>query len=185
MMGLIILISLAMVTAMVLLNRFQRKRGTTTLLSSAMIGGPEIHELAAGTRSAAIRELSALAATVLRWPDEDTIFRKVMEREASFPTGLVHGIAVPHARFIKLGRSLVIFARSARGIPWDCIDGQPARTFFFILTPEEDDRAQLTLLREIGQCADHPDCVKTLSLATDCLSINKAVHEAIRHSRIR
>ncbi|MFH0882254.1 MAG: PTS sugar transporter subunit IIA [bacterium] len=175
-------IAVAFVAVMVveLISRTLRRFSKRSILARAMVGVPEIHKLKSRTREGAIRELVEVAARMLRWPSEPVILKGVLRREGQMATGLVHGIAVPHARYPKLDRSLVLFARSPVGIEWDCFDGLPARMIFLILTPEEDERIQLQMLAEIGRCADTPACLEILRNARDCRAVTRAIERANR-----
>lgn len=67
-----------------------------------------------------------------------TLLRALREREQLHSTGIGDGIALPHARNALVGLvddSLIVFGRHARGIPYNAIDGVPARLFFLMLAP--------------------------------------------------
>jgi mannitol/fructose-specific phosphotransferase system IIA component (Ntr-type) len=67
-----------------------------------------------------------------------TLLRALHERERLHSTGIGDGIALPHARNALVGLvddPLMVFGRHAQGIPYDAIDGVPARLFFLLLAP--------------------------------------------------
>ncbi len=179
-MGIGIVVALVAVLLVELLTRTLHRFSSRPVLTRAMVGVPEIHQLKARTREGAIRELVEVAARILRWPSEPVLLKGVLRREAQMATGLVHGISVPHARYPKLDRSLVLFARSQAGIEWECFDGTPAKMIFLILTPEEDEHVQLQMLAEIGHCADSPACLEILKNARDCRAVTRAIERANR-----
>jgi len=179
-MGLAISISLVLLATMTLLNRMKRKRSDFSYLTNAMLGGVDIIRLRSRTKNDAIAELAGHASSVLRWPDEYTILHGLVEREEQMTTGLEAGIAVPHARFTKLGRSLVLFARSEKGIDWDCMDGGLAHIIFLILTPEEDEKAQLKMLAELSACAENQECRNLFHSATDCRDVVAAILKVVK-----
>lgn len=176
----LIALSILLIITIWFSRKLNRKVNTVSRLTTAMTGGPEVYHLESRTRSKAIRELSRIASTVLRYPDEDTIYKGLVKRESEMSTGLVHGFAIPHARFVNLGRSLVLFARAPHGIEWDCVDCKPATMIFMLLTPEEEEDAQIKLLAEIGRCADDPACRATLAMAPDIRSVTKAIQDVIK-----
>ena len=162
----------------VLTNLLLRQRGRHTrssYLARAMVGVPEIMQIQSADSAGAIGEMVRFAARLIRTVDEETLLKAVLRREADMSTGLVHGIAAPHARLHQLNRSIVLFGRSARGIDWDCLDDQPAHLIFLILSPEDDAQEQLHMLAEIGHCADDDDCLELLRTAKDCRTITKAI----------
>jgi mannitol/fructose-specific phosphotransferase system IIA component (Ntr-type) len=66
-------------------------------------------------------------------------------------TAVEEGIAFPHARLKGLASPLVVFARSVQGIDWDSPDGKATGLIFLILTPLEDDEAQVQILGNIAR----------------------------------
>jgi mannitol/fructose-specific phosphotransferase system IIA component (Ntr-type) len=75
----------------------------------------------------------------------------VLEREATMATGIGEGVAIPHARIDGLQAPVVAAALSADGIDFDAPDGEPARLIFLLLTPRDDDGAQLEILADIAR----------------------------------
>jgi mannitol/fructose-specific phosphotransferase system IIA component (Ntr-type) len=105
--------------------------------------------LAAGDRQAAIRELSRAAAAVSGL-DVVAIEHEVMARERQMPTGLGLGLAVPHARLADLASPIVCVGLSRLGVDFHAPDQHPAQLIFLLLTPREDDGAQLEVLADIA-----------------------------------
>lgn len=66
--------------------------------------------------------------------EKDFIYR---ERQSS--TGLCDGVAIPHVRSMQPRRTVVVFARTADGVWFDSMDGEPTHLFFGITAPEYDD----------------------------------------------
>lgn len=109
-----------------------------------------INPLVAGEREAAIRELSqaAAAATGL---SAQAIEAAVLERERMMPTGLGLCVAVPHARLHGMHKPVVCVGLSRDGLEFSAPDGERSRMIFMILTPSEDDGAQLEILADISR----------------------------------
>lgn len=66
-------------------------------------------------------------------------------------TGLGSGLAVPHARLEGLAGPAVGVGISRAGIDFDAPDGRPAHLVFLLLTPRNDDGAQLEILADIAR----------------------------------
>ena len=69
---------------------------------------------------------------------QQTLLRALREREQLHSTGIGDGVAVPHARNALVGlvdQPVIVFGRHAQGIPYDAIDGAPARLFFLVVAP--------------------------------------------------
>lgn len=146
------LVVVAMVTSMisgpgiryVLRLRRARKLGDF-LLSKAFLG-----DLSARTRDDAIGQLCGAVASAIGL-DEREVVTAVLERERQGATGLGEGIAVPHARLPGLDRPVIGVGLSRGGVDFDAPDGDPAQIIFLVLTPREDDGAQVEILAEIAR----------------------------------
>lgn len=104
----------------------------------------------AGTRDAAIRELSALAGEELG-RDAGVIADAVIARERLVSTGMADGIAVPHARLTDLDGPEIFVGISPPGIDFEAADGQPAEIICLLLTPSDDHSSQIELLRMVAE----------------------------------
>lgn len=60
----------------------------------------------------------------------------LIEREGLGPTGVGHGIALPHARMADVDGVCGIFLRLERPIDFDSVDRQPVDLIFALLAPE-------------------------------------------------
>jgi len=109
-----------------------------------------IAELQGENRAAAICELCEAACAGLGL-DGNTVTSAVLSREAQGPTGLGDRIAVPHARIESLASPVVAVGLSRHGIDFDSPDGLPAQLVFLILTPQDDDGAQVEILADIAR----------------------------------
>lgn len=103
-----------------------------------------------GDRTAAIRTLAAAAAPDAE-RDAAELADAVLAREALMSTGITGGIAVPHARIAGLAGPVVAVGLSPDGVDFDARDGRPAQLVFLLLTPEDDDGAQVEILASIAR----------------------------------
>ncbi|NQS97419.1 MAG: PTS sugar transporter subunit IIA [candidate division Zixibacteria bacterium] len=63
--------------------------------------------------------------------------REVIERENTCPTGLDHGVALPHALVDGLNCEIAAFAKAVPPIDFSAKDGVPADLIFLLLVPQE------------------------------------------------
>ena len=68
--------------------------------------------------------------------DQETIVRALQERETLGPTGVGHGVALPHARIAGLDEVKAAFIRLEKPIDFSAVDRQPVDLFFCLLAPE-------------------------------------------------
>lgn len=98
--------------------------------------------------------LADLAARVA--PDCDgipagTILAALLTREGLGSTGLGKGFALPHARIEGLKRFIGLFARLARPISYDAIDGAPVDLVFLLLMPAEASGQHMSALAAVSR----------------------------------
>jgi Kef-type K+ transport system membrane component KefB len=123
------------------------------------------------TREQAIRELSDLAAAQERVHEAHDIYAAVMERENEMSTALEGGLAIPHARFQRMLRPIIVFGRSLTGIEdWDAPDGQHIHFVFLVLAPPYSD-AQVQILAHIVRTMQEPEIREQLIQVEDADAI--------------
>ena len=86
--------------------------------------------------------------------DEERVLNSIREREKSMPTGLDHGLAVPHGRTnaIKNLVGVVALVDDVNGIPnYETIDKSPVRIVVLSVSSEFQTVAHLHLLSEISR----------------------------------
>ena len=153
--------------------------------------GSIIADLKATTRDQALWELSELAAAQERVHEAEDIYAAVLERENEMGTALEEGIAIPHARFNRMVRPIIVFGRSRTGIEdWNSPDGQHTHFIFLVLAPpQSDDQVQILAyivrtmqnleIREQVLEADNADAIWSV------LSRAFAPHRVVRTKRRR
>jgi Kef-type K+ transport system membrane component KefB/mannitol/fructose-specific phosphotransferase system IIA component (Ntr-type) len=109
-----------------------------------------LNPLKATDREGAIRELAEAAAAITGLKP-GLIEDAVLQRERMMPTGVGLTVAVPHARLSGVNRPLVCLGISPEGMEFESPDGELSRLVFLILTPAEDDGAQLEILADISR----------------------------------
>ena len=75
----------------------------------------------------------------------------ILAREALTSTGLGDGIAMPHSKNSAVKEATVLFAKSNKGVDYECLDGQPTDLFFMIAAPEGANDTHLAALAELSQ----------------------------------
>lgn len=109
-----------------------------------------INPLQSHEREGAIGELARAAAGITGL-NAEAIESAVLQRERMMPTGLGLTVAVPHARMHGMTKPVVCLGLSREGIEFEAPDGERSRMIFLILTPSEDDGAQLEILADISR----------------------------------
>lgn len=128
----------------------------------------ELGEIAAQTYG-----MSAAAAT-----------DRLQERESLGPTGVGHGIALPHARLDDIDRIVAVFLRMEKPLDYDSVDRQPVDLVFGLFAPKDSGVEHLKALalvsrtmRDAGICAKlraNTDPAKLHAILTEARSTQAA-----------
>ena len=83
-----------------------------------------------------MQSISALAHDLIELP-EGQIFDALQERESLGPTGVGHGVALPHARLPELTEVHGAFFRLEKPVDFDAADKQPVDLVFAMFAPAD------------------------------------------------
>ncbi|MGB5559908.1 MAG: PTS sugar transporter subunit IIA [Paracoccaceae bacterium] len=67
--------------------------------------------------------------------DLDDVVDALLERESLGPTGVGHGVALPHARIVGLDHVAGAFLRLEKPLDFDAVDRQPVDLVFALFAP--------------------------------------------------
>ncbi len=88
----------------------------------------------------------------------------LQERESLGPTGVGHGIALPHARLEDLKQIVGIFLRLEKPLDYDSVDRQPVDLIFALLAPKDSGVDHLKALALVSRTMrDQGICTKLRS----------------------
>lgn len=110
-----------------------------------------ILDLKATSKEAAIDEMITSFVEHGVVTDFDTFKQGIMNREAQTSTGLGDGIAMPHSKNAAVKEATVLFAKSAAGVDYEALDGQPTYLFFMIAAPDGANDTHLAALAELSK----------------------------------
>jgi PTS system nitrogen regulatory IIA component len=109
--------------------------------------------LPATTRASVLRELVKLAETAWFVYNPDAIHEAICQREEMGSTAMTSGVAIPHPHRPMgddvLGESLVVIARTARGIPFGGARGSLSDLFFLVCCT--DNRTHLRVMARLSR----------------------------------
>lgn len=93
--------------------------------------------------------------------DSGDVIEALIEREGLGPTGVGHGIALPHARLAGLTSVIGLFLRLEKPLNFDSVDRQPVDLVFTLLAPQEAGVEHLKALALVSRTMrDHDFCEK-------------------------
>ncbi len=104
-------------------------------------------ELRAKDCQGVILELLELLKRSGRIENTELFLKAVLEREKMLPTGVGHGVALPHASLPDLPETCVALGMSRVGVDFLSPDGDPTNIVFLLLFPEQDLNTHICLSR--------------------------------------
>ncbi len=112
--------------------------------------------LRAGEKPAAIEEMLDLVMAGGGVRDRAAALAALLDREARMSTGMQHGMALPHAKTDAVDHLRAAVGISPEGIPFDSLDGEPARILIMTLSPLNRTGPHIQFLAEIGRLLSSP-----------------------------
>ena len=112
----------------------------------------------------AIRALAALVGASGRADDVEQLATDALAREATSPTGLPGGIAIPHCRTTGVTEPTLAFVRMDPKVDFGAKDG-PADLAFLIAAPEGGGSTHLQLLTQLARALVKPAFTDSLRAA--------------------
>ena len=130
-----------------------------------------------GSKKRLFQELGdmAFAAYGIRGAD---VCAALQEREALGPTGVGHGIALPHARLNQLDEVRGLFLRLEKPIDFDSVDRQPVDLVFALLAPEDAGVEHLKALALVSRTMRNGDLCSKLRVNGDVSTLHTLLTEA-------
>ena len=110
--------------------------------------------------------------------DASTILTALRTREQLGSTGLGQGFALPHARIDGLTTFFGLFARLARPIDFEAIDGHPVDLVFLLLIPPDANAEHVAALAAIARPIRDRQFVRELRQAKDAAELHNRLASA-------
>jgi len=108
-----------------------------------------ILNLTSRQKELAIRELLAQLDWLRQLDAPREALQAVLEQEKLQSSGLRDGVAIPHGRTADQRRTVIAIGRSASGIDFDALDGNPCHLIFLLISPKDDQGEQVQLQAQL------------------------------------
>jgi len=105
---------------------------------------------AVSSKKRLFQELGAIADAAYGVRDNDAV-DALQERESLGPTGVGHGVALPHARLDGLDRVVGAMVLLEKPIDFDAVDRQPVDLIFAIFAPDDAGVEHLRALARVSR----------------------------------
>lgn len=96
----------------------------------------------------------------------------LQEREALGPTGVGHGVALPHARLHGLDKVVGVFLRLEKPLDFDAVDRLPVDLIFALFAPKDSGVDHLKALALVSRTMRSADACSKLRANTDPLALH-------------
>lgn len=140
-----------------------------------------VAELSSTDRNGVIRELVEVLAKAELIDESlvEGIVRSIVTRERTRgTTGFGKGVAVPHVKVDGLPRIVAAVGRSAVGVDFGSLDGQPVYSVFLIVSPSEQPEEHLRAMDLIFRHLQQEQFRRFLRQADDTEKIFDLLNEA-------
>lgn len=105
------------------------------------------------------------------------VFDALMEREALGPTGVGHGVALPHARLSGLSGVKGAFVLLEKPIEFEAVDRKPVDVIFALFAPEDAGVNHLKALALVSRSLRSGDLCTKLRANRDSLTLHTILTE--------
>ena len=102
----------------------------------------------------------------------------LQERETLGPTGVGHGVALPHARLHGLDRVVGLFLRLEKPLDFDAVDRQPVDLIFALLAPKNSGVDHLKALALVSRTLRDQDLRAKLRANDDPVALHAILSAA-------
>ncbi|WP_413873820.1 PTS sugar transporter subunit IIA [Albidovulum sp.] len=123
------------------------------------------------------QDIAEVAQTVYGLNAAETV-DALQERESLGPTGVGHGVALPHARLHGLDRVVGVFIRLEKPLDFDAVDRQPVDLVFALLAPKDSGVEHLKALALVSRTLRDAATCKKLRANSDPAALHAVLTEA-------
>jgi PTS system nitrogen regulatory IIA component len=148
------------------------------LLSELLEPAAVTARLKATNKRDAVAELVALLEEAHGINSQGEILDRVLRREAMMSTGIGNGVAIPHGKARAVDRMMAACGVSAAGVEFEASDGEPARLFILLVSPESVGTPHVKVLANISRLLKEESVRKSLREADSADAFLVAIRAA-------
>jgi PTS system nitrogen regulatory IIA component len=105
----------------------------------------------------------------------------LQERENLGPTGVGHGVALPHARIPGLTKVCGVFVRLEKPVEFDAVDKKPVDLVFALFAPEDAGVDHLKALAVVSRTMREPGICSKLRANSDPTTLHAILTDKQAH----
>ena len=122
------------------------------------------------------QELGEIAAQAYKL-NGSVVIDGLQERESLGPTGVGHGIALPHARLEEISGIVGVFVRLEKPLDYDSVDRQPVDLIFGLFAPKDSGVEHLKALALVSRTMRDPGICAKLRANIDPAKLHAVLTE--------
>lgn len=122
------------------------------------------------------QELGEIAAQAYKL-NGSVVIDGLQERESLGPTGVGHGIALPHARLEEISGIVGVFVRLEKPLDYDSVDRQPVDLIFGLFAPKDSGVEHLKALALVSRTMRDPGICAKLRANIDSAKLHAILTE--------
>lgn len=115
---------------------------------------------------------------VIREFQRERVLLGLLKREATAPTSLGNGVAIPHAKLSCIHAFIGALGIARSGIDFGSPDGTPIQAIFLLLSPETHEKDHLALIGLLSRAVRTPDFVDRITDAESVEEVQRILREA-------
>ena len=115
----------------------------------------------ASSKKRLLHDVGDLATSAYGY-DTSAVIDALMERESLGPTGVGHGVALPHARLSQVEHMTAAFILLEKPVSFDSVDRQPVDIVMALFAPQEAGVEHLKALALVSRTLRNADLCKKL-----------------------
>lgn len=132
---------------------------------------------ATSSKKRLFQDLGDLTQSVYGYPSSQTV-EALMERELLGPTGVGHGVALPHARLADAKQISGMFIRLEKPLDFESADRQPVDLIFALIAPQSAGVEHLKALALVSRTLRDVNLRGKLRANSDPLTLYTILTEA-------
>ncbi|MGR3616906.1 MAG: PTS sugar transporter subunit IIA [Paracoccaceae bacterium] len=126
---------------------------------------------AASSKKRLFQNLADVAEVAYGLDSQQTV-DALLERESLGPTGVGHGVALPHARLDSLDRVVGVFVILEKPLDFGAVDRQPVDIAFALFAPEQAGVDHLKALALVSRTLREPAALTKLRANLDSATLH-------------
>lgn len=121
----------------------------------------------------------AQAANACYGLEDSAVLGALLDRENLGPTGVGHGVAIPHARIDQIDRVTGLFFHLETPVDFESVDRKPVDLVFVLLAPAESGAEHLKALARVSRQLRSEDICAKLRSTSDVQAIYAILTEDV------